>query len=142
MLTKKMKYALKALVYIAEHSERQVKTKDIADKALIPKKFLEQILLTLKHGRIIQSKQGIDGGYYFLKDPAKVTLAEVYRLIDGPIALVSCASLNFYEPCSDCPDENNCKIRHALIQVRDETLNILEKTSIADLTSCEATKVP
>lgn len=134
MISKKMKYALKALIYIAEHRETQVKTKDIAEHAMIPKKFLEQILLELKRGRIINSKQGNAGGYYLLKKPDQVALAEVYRLIDGPIALLSCASTNFYEPCEDCPDEGSCKIRLALMRVREQTLSVMEQTTIADLT--------
>jgi Rrf2 family protein len=146
MISKKMKYALKALIYIANHQEKDgfVKAHDIAEKAGIPKtiengkekpkqKFIEQILLNLKKGRILGSRQGNVGGYYFLKQPSEVTLAEVYRLIEGPIALVPCASKNFYEKCDDCPDENMCSIRHALIQVRDETLNILEKRNIDEL---------
>lgn len=131
-----MKYALKALIYIAERSnEQQVKTKDIAEYARIPKKFLEQILLELKRGHIINSKQGNAGGYYFLRKPAEVNLAEVYRIIDGPIALISCVSKNFYEPCADCSDEAGCKIRLALLRVREQTLGIMEQTTIADLTS-------
>jgi Rrf2 family protein len=146
MISKKMKYALKALIYIANHQEKDgfVKAHDIAEKAGIPKtiengkekpkqKFIEQILLNLKKGRILGSRQGNVGGYYFLKKPNEVTLAEVYRLIEGPIALVPCASKNFYEKCEDCPDETTCSIRHALIQVRDETLKVLEKKNIAEL---------
>lgn len=129
-----MKYALKALIHIANHQDAGiVKAQDIAEQAQVPKKFLEQILLDLKKGRIINSKQGNIGGYYFLKNPTETTLADVYRLIDGPIALVPCASKNYYEPCLDCPNEAQCSIRHALIEVRDETLKILEKRNIADL---------
>ena len=134
MISKKMKYALKALIYIANHpTEAQVKTSDIATNARIPRKFLEQILLELKKGRIIQSRQGNVGGFYLLKKPETVTLADVYRLIDGPIALVSCVSKNFYAPCDDCPNEAECGIHRALLEVRDETLKVLEKRNIADL---------
>ncbi len=142
MISKKMKYALKALIYIANHQDTGVvKAQDIAENGNIlfnekeqkPKKFLEQILLELKKGRILNSKQGNVGGYYFVKNPEQVTLADVYRLIDGPIALVPCASKNFYEKCEDCPSEEECSIRHALIQVRDETLKVLERKNIHDL---------
>jgi len=132
MISKKMKYALKALIYIAESNE-QVKTKDIAENARIPKKFLEQILLDLKRGCIIASKQGSAGGYYFLKKPHEVALSDIYRIIDGPIALLACVSKNFYEPCSDCPDEAGCKIRWALHRVREQTLSVMETITIADL---------
>ena len=137
-----MKYALKALIHIANQPDGFAKTTDIAEKAMIPKKFLEQILLQLKHGRIINSKQGNVGGFYFAKNPNAVTLAEIHRLIDGPIALVPCASKNYYEPCVDCKNEKTCKIRLALIKVRDETLNILEQTTIADMTEKEVFYVP
>jgi Rrf2 family protein len=135
MISKKLKYALKALIHIANYQDTEgyVKAHDIAEHGQIPKKFLEQILLELKKGRILNSRQGNVGGYYFLKKPSDVTLAEVYRLIEGPIALVPCASKNYYEPCEDCPDESACSIRFALIEVRDETLKILERRNIEDL---------
>jgi Rrf2 family protein len=137
MISKKMKYALKALIHIANKTEEYVQANEIARQGNIPKKFLEQILLELKKGRIIGSKQGNVGGYYFIKDPQKVTLADVYRLIDGPIALVQCASKNFYEPCADCISEDACIIRHVLIDVRDETLRVLEKRTIDSLAKAE-----
>jgi Rrf2 family protein len=133
MISKKMKYALKALICIANAEEAHVKTSDIAEKAQIPKKFLEQILLELKKGGILSSKQGNVGGFYFLKKPNEVTLADVYRLIDRQIALIPCASKNFYEPCKDCLNEETCSIRHALIEVRDGTLKVLESKNIAQL---------
>ena len=135
MISKKMKYALKALIHITNHQDTEgyVKAHDIAEQGQIPKKFLEQILLDLKKGRIINSRQGNTGGYYFTRKPSDVTLADVYRLIDGPIALVACASKNFYEPCLDCPNEAACSIRRALIEVRDETLKILETKNIAEM---------
>lgn len=128
-----MKYALKALIEIANTEESYMSANDIAEKANIPYKFLEQILTELRRGRIISSKKGSAGGYYFLKKTAAINLAEIYRLIDGPIALISCASINFYEPCTDCPDESTCTIHHALIKVRDETLKVLESITIDDL---------
>jgi Rrf2 family protein len=128
-----MKYALKALIFIANEASGFAKTSDIATKANIPRKFLEQILLELKKGGMINSKQGNIGGYYFLKNTKEVTLADVYRLIDGPIALVACASKKYYEPCVDCKDEATCSIRKALLAVRDETLKILENRNIAEL---------
>lgn len=133
MMSKKMKYALKALIYVANAQKAQVKTCEIAESAQIPKKFLEQILLDLKKGRIIGSKQGNEGGFHFVKNPKDVTLADIYRLIDGPIALLPCVSKYFYEPCDDCQDEESCSIRHALIDVRDGTLKILESKNIAQL---------
>jgi len=133
MISKKMKYALKALIYIAKKEGGQVITREIAENAGIPKKFLEQILLELKKGHILNSRQGNTGGYYLMKKPDEVSLAEVYRLIDGPIALIPCVSKNFYERCEDCPDEAACKIRSALLEVRDQMLDVLERTTVADL---------
>ena len=128
-----MKYALKALIHIARKEDGFAKTSEIAEQAKIPRKFLEQILLELKKGHILSSKQGNEGGFYFVKKQEEVTLADVYRLIDGPIALLACASKMFYEPCQDCPNEAECSIRLALMEVRDETLKILEGKNIAQL---------
>ena len=126
MLSHKAKYALKALLYLAEQDENHIsKTIEIADGANIPKKFLEQILLDLKRGRFVSSKQGKFGGYYLIKSKNDITLAE--------IALLPCASLNFYEPCSDCKTEEECSLRHGLMIIRDETLKAMQGITIASL---------
>ena len=109
------------------------KTVDIAEGASIPKKFLEQILLDLKRGHFVSSKQGKYGGYYLLKSKNEITLAEIHRFFDGAIALLPCASLNFYEPCSDCKSETDCLLRHGLIAIRDETLKAMQGITIASL---------
>jgi len=133
MISKKMKYALKALVEIYNTQDELISAHRIAENTKIPEKFLEQILTELRKGRIINSRKGSFGGYYLLKSSDQVTIADIYRLIDGPIAWVSCASLNFYEPCSDCPNEKTCNLHHALIHVRSETLKILDNITIADV---------
>lgn len=133
MISKKLKYALKALIEIANKDQEFIPANVIAERANVPIKFLEHILNDLKKGHIINSKKGSAGGYYFLQHPKEVTLADIYRLIDGPIALISCASLTFYERCSDCPNEDSCTIHHALIHVRNETLKTLKHMSIEDL---------
>ncbi|WP_418262175.1 RrF2 family transcriptional regulator [Flavobacterium faecale] len=134
MLSHKAKYALKALLYLAKQDQNVVsKTTDIAEAANIPKKFLEQILLDLKRGHFVGSKQGKFGGYYLLKHVNEITLADIHRLFDGAIALLPCASLNFYERCSDCTDESECLLRHGLITIRDETLNAMKGITIASL---------
>lgn len=102
----------------------------IAAEENIPKKFLEQILLELKHARLINSRQGIGGGYYLLKAPAAISMAELYRIFDGPIALVPCVSLNFYEPCDDCPDEATCYLRKQMAEVRERTRMIMMEASL------------
>ncbi len=134
MLSHKAKYALKALLYLAQQEETHVsRTIEIAEAAYIPKKFLEPILLDLKRGHFVGSKQGKFGGYYLLKSKHDITLADIHRLFDGAIALLPCASLNFYERCSDCVDESECLLRHGLITIREETLKAMEGITIASL---------
>lgn len=134
MLSQKTKYALKALLYLAQQEEGFIaKTMDIAEGATIPKKFLEQILLELKRGHFVSSKQGKMGGYYLIKSKNEITLADIHRLFDGAIALLPCASLNFYEPCSDCKTESDCLLRLGLIAIRKKTLSAMESITIASL---------
>ncbi len=134
MLSQKTKYALKALIYLAQQEENQlVKTIDIATNANIPKKFLEQILLDLKRGHFVGSKQGKLGGYYLLQSKSTITLADIHRLFDGAIALLPCASQNFYEPCDDCENEEECRLRYGLIEIRERTLQVMKGITIASL---------
>ena len=134
MLSHKTKYALKALLFLAQQEPGYiVRTIEIAEVASIPKKFLEQILLDLKRAHFVGSKQGKFGGYYLIKSSADITLADIHRLFDGAIALLPCASLNFYEPCSDCQNESECALRHGLIAIREETLKAMQGISIASL---------
>ena len=134
MLSHKTKYALKALLYLAQQDTNHIsKTIDISEAANIPKKFLEQILLDLKRGHLVGSKQGKFGGYYLLKSKEDITLADIHRLFDGAIALLPCASLNFYERCSDCISEEDCLLRHGLMTIRDETLKAMQGITIGSL---------
>jgi Rrf2 family protein len=133
MLSKKSQYAFQALMYLSEkENEGPVLIAEISKKKRIPLKFLENILLELKKAGILESKKGKGGGYFFGKDPNQVTLATVMRLIDGPISLLPCVSLYFYEKCTNC-DEKHCGLRDVLIQVRDANLKLLEKKTIGDL---------
>ena len=134
MLSKKTKYGLKALIYIAKQGGLEpVLISDISEKENIPKKFLEAILLDLKKFGILGSKKGKGGGYYLLKDPQIVTMATLIRVLDGPIAMLPCVSLNYYEPCDDCPDEKVCTLNHFMAEVRDNTLSLLQKKTLHDL---------
>lgn len=134
MLSQKTKYALKALLFLAEQKEDYIaKTIEISEGGTIPKKFLEQILLDLKRAHFVGSKQGKFGGYYLIKSKNTITLADIHRLFDGAIALLPCASLNFYEACSDCNTESDCLLRHGLLAVREETLKAMQKITIASL---------
>jgi len=132
MLSKKCKYAIHALVYLGEKFEQgPVQIQEISDKKHIPKKFLEAILLELRHAKILQSKKGKGGGYYLHKRPEDVNLVDVIRLIDGAVAMLHCVSLNYYEPCEECRNEKTCGIRDSFIGVRDETLRILTQSTLA-----------
>jgi Rrf2 family protein len=134
MLSKKSQYAFKALIYLAEHSDQgPVLISEISKKKNIPLKFLENILLELRKAGVLESKKGKGGGYYFALDPKDVSLAKVMRLLDGPIALLPCVSLNFYEKCKDC-DETVCGLNRMMVQVRDATLKVLDSKTLADLT--------
>lgn len=134
MLSKKTKYGLKALTFIARRSNREpVQIATIAKSENISQKFLESILLTLRKSGFLGSKKGKGGGYYLLKDPKDIKMASIMRILEGPIAMVPCVSLNFYEKCADCPDENLCAVHKLMIEVRDSTLNIFNNKSLADL---------
>ena len=133
MLSKKSQYAFKALSYLVEKREEgPVLISEISENKKIPLKFLENILLQLKKAEILDSKKGKGGGYFFKVNPEKVSLAIILRLVNGPIAMLPCVSLNFYEKCENC-NENHCSLHDVLIEVRDATLSILEKKSLIDL---------
>ena len=133
MLSKKSQYAFKALAYLADkRAEGPVLISEIARTKKIPLKFLENILLQLKKADILESKKGKGGGYFFKKDPGKIKMATIIRLIDGPIAMLPCVSLYFYERCKNC-DEKHCGLHDVMIEVRDATLAILENRMLSDL---------
>jgi len=134
MLSKKTKYGIKALTFIARHDkDTKVQVATIAKSENISHKFLESILLTLRKAGILGAKKGKGGGYYLLQEPSDVQMTKVIRTLEGPIALVPCVSLNFYEKCDDCPDEQHCAVHKLMIQVRDNTLRVLRNTTLADL---------
>ncbi len=133
MLSMKTQYAFKALMYLAQKdTSGPVLIAEIADKKNIPLKFLENILLELKKAGVLDSKKGKGGGYFFNENPSKIKLARVMRLIDGPIALLPCVSINFYQQCKNC-DEKTCGLSEVMKEVRDATLNILENKTVADI---------
>jgi Rrf2 family protein len=138
MLSKKTKYAIKALVILGKNADQPpMQISKIAEEERIPKKFLEQILLDLRNAGFLYSKKGAGGGYSLNKDPKDIYLVSIMRITDGPIAMVPCASLNFYLKCEECKDETTCGIRDLFVQVRDATVKILSETSIADVISRE-----
>ncbi|NVK04381.1 MAG: Rrf2 family transcriptional regulator [Flavobacteriia bacterium] len=138
MLSKKSKYAINALVYLAKQEDnRMVVVQEIAEEEHIPRKFLEAILLDLKRNGILGSKKGKGGGYYMLQRPDEINLADVMRLFDGPIALLPCATYKFFEKCDECKDEQICGIRDAMVELRNQTVNFLKATSLQDLLNRE-----
>ena len=134
MLSKKTKYAIRALIALGEHfGGESMNILSISQKEKIPKKFLEQILLEMRNAGFLFSKKGAGGGYFLLKNPAEINLVQVMRLTGGPIAQLPCVSLNFYRRCEECKEEATCGIRATFMSVRDATLKILSETTIADL---------
>ncbi|WP_129715024.1 Rrf2 family transcriptional regulator [Pedobacter sp. SYP-B3415] len=138
MLSKKTKYAIKALVALGKNADKPpIQISRIAEEEHIPKKFLEQILLDLRNNGFLYSKKGAGGGYSLNKPASDIYLVDVMRITDGPIAMVPCASMKFYHKCDECHDEVTCGIRNVFLDVRDATLKILSETSIADIISRE-----
>jgi len=134
MLSKKTKYGLKALTFLASQEDNKpVQIAEIANHENISQKFLESILLTLRKTGILGSKKGKGGGYYLIKEPSEILMTEVMRVLEGPIAMVPCVSLNFYEKCDDCVDENKCAVNKLMLQVRDNTLKVFRNNTLADL---------
>ncbi|GAB2519757.1 RrF2 family transcriptional regulator [Spirosoma aerophilum] len=131
MISKKAKYAIKALKALTEaYGKGPVLISQISEQESIPKKFLETILLDLRNHGVLQSQKGKGGGYLLRVDPERINLAQVIRIIDGPIAPTPCVSLNFYVRCDDCHDEETCSIRPIMLRVRDANLAVYEKTTI------------
>src|SRR5262249_34284831 len=131
MLSKKAKYGIRALLYLAERrGQGPVMIKEIAQAERIPKKFLEAILVDLKAGGLLRSRAGRTGGYELVRLPKQVDLGHVIRLMDGPLAPIPCVSQTAYAPCEDCLDEKACVIRAVMKEVRDATARILENTTL------------
>ncbi len=134
-ITKKGEYAMRALVDLALNYRKGMRQiQDIVREEEIPEKFLEQILVTLKNGGFIQSKRGIGGGYFLSKSPDEISLGEVIRLIDGPLAPLGCVSAEHV----DCPKEITCGIRSVMLDVTNATAEILDRVTLADV--CNRTK--
>tara|TARA_R110002020_G_scaffold52875_9_gene148324 strand:+ start:723 stop:1136 length:414 start_codon:yes stop_codon:yes gene_type:complete len=134
MLSKKTKYGLKALSYIArQEGNEPVQIGAIAKNENISQKFLESIMLSLRKAGFLGSKKGKGGGYYLRRSADQIKMVEVMRILEGPVAMLPCVSLNFYERCADCPDEGTCSVHSLMIQVRDNTLKVLENNTLADI---------
>ena len=138
MLSQKTRYALRALLHLVERGDaRPIQISEIASEQRVPRKYLELIMLELKRAGLVSSQRGPGGGYTLARPPAEISFADVIRIMDGPIALVPCASLNFYARCGDCHDEASCAIRRVMAQVREDAVRVLGGTSLADAAAFE-----
>jgi Rrf2 family protein len=143
MISNKTKYGLKALAFLTKQEKgKLISIATIAESENISVKFLESILLSLRKAGFLGAKKGKGGGYYLLKDPKDIKVAAIFRILEGPIAMVTCVSLNFYEKCADCPDEDKCSVHRLMLQIRDSTLAILENTTRWCPVSRPATTIP
>lgn len=135
MITKKSKYAIKALIYLAKKKETNtpVLIEEISNSERIPKKFLEAILLDLRKAGYLGSKKGKGGGYYMIKRAEEISMADVLRIFDGPIALIPCVAHKYYEPCEECLDEVTCPIREVFRVIREQTVATLKENSFSEL---------
>lgn len=136
-LSKRGEYGLRAMIALAEPTDhggspQMMQIKEIALREQISPKFLEQILLALKNAGLLHSKMGVGGGYYLAKSAKEVTLGQIFRVLDGPVAPVKCVSQMAYEPCG-CPDEETCGLRLVMGDVRNAVADILDHTSLADV---------
>jgi Rrf2 family protein len=138
MIAQKTRYALRSLLFLAEEQGGgPVQLSRIAETQRVPPKYLELIMLDLKKAGLVKSARGPKGGYQLSRPASEISFGEIVRTMEGPIALVSCASVNFYAPCGDCHDEATCAIRKILLQVRSSAVAILENTSLADAAGVE-----
>jgi Rrf2 family protein len=141
-LSKRGEYGLRAMIMLAgtpdsDTSLPMVQIKEISQREQISAKFLEQILLTLKNAGLLHSKMGVGGGYYLAKPSSEITLGQIFRTLDGPVAPINCVSQMSYEPCG-CPDEQTCGLRMVMGDVRNAIADILDNTTLADVTKRQA----
>lgn len=137
-LSKKSEYGLRALLELTlAYGRTTLQRHEIADHQHIPVEFLEQILLTLKRAGLVASRRGIKGGYTLIKQPQEISLSQVIRILDGPLAPIGCVSKTAYQKCSECPyaDKPQCPVQHVMGTVRDAIAGILDHYTLADFAS-------
>ena len=143
-LSKRSEYGMRAMIDLATNLDSQnginngnvVQIKEIADRQQIPAKFLEQILLSLKNAGLLNSKMGVNGGYYLARPAKEIALGQIFRVLDGPLAPLRCVSEMAYEPCG-CPDEEACGLRLIMLDVRNAISDIIDGTTLADIVQRE-----
>ena len=143
MLSQHSRYALKALLHLASCDRVGPQPiVSIAAAANVPRKFLEAIFVDLKRNGFVASTRGPRGGYVLTREPDKITFGEVIRSIEGPLALIGCASQKFYRPCKDCPDEAACTLRHVMMEAREQLASVLDNRTLADAAGGGVCAVP
>lgn len=137
MISQKARYSIKALLALAAAAPgKPLQTREIAvSSGNIPRAFLEQILLEMKRHRFVESRRGKEGGFILARSPAAITLGDVLRVMDGPIAPLSCLSKNFYRRCEDCQTEETCSLRIGLMEAFEAQVDALDRTTLADVLS-------
>lgn len=141
MLSQKAKYALKALIALAEIEDGALlQANEIAESHNIPKKFLDLILLDLRRHRLVDSRRGKKGGYLLMRPADTITIGDIVRVIDGPLAPIPCASVTAYRPCTDCNDTKACMVRKIMREVRDAAAGVLDNITLAEATQKKASK--
>lgn len=142
MLSSKAKYALRAVIFLADkhRDDALAMAADIADAEDIPKKFLEAILVELRDHGIVDSRRGRYGGYRLTRPPSRISVGDIIRIIDGPLALTPCSSRTQYGACSDCVDPVVCALRPVLQEARDAVAGVLDGRSLAQLTRVRRAK--
>ena len=140
MLSRKAKYALRALSTLALAEPEQLQARRIAQEAKVPEKFLETILVELRNAGIVSSRRGTIGGHSLAKPADQIMVGDIVRIIDGPIAPIRCASVTAYQPCADCIDPQTCALRDLMGDVRDAMSNVIDKRTLRQLAL--ATKTP
>lgn len=134
MLSKKTRYALMALAHLTRNRDQKlVSIAAIAGNEQIPQRFLEGILLELKKQGILGSERGKNGGYYLLRKPAEVTVAEVIVIFEGSLGMLACVCEDNYRSCEFWKNEQDCGIRRTFREVYDQTAEILQRTTLEDL---------
>lgn len=134
ILSMKTRYAMVALTRLArDYGKGPIRIRHIAEQEKIPLSFLENILLELKKTGILGSKLGKSGGYYLLKKPGEISLADIIKHFEGSVALMYCVSEDAYQPCEFCKDESSCSIRNIFKEILEKTNDILKGTTLAKL---------
>jgi Rrf2 family protein len=143
MLTNKAKYGLKAMLHLAEVSTGQpVLVAEISAANNMPKKFLDAIFGELRTAGLVHSKKGRGGGFVLASSPSQITVGEIVRALDGPLALIACASTRYYRGCDDCPRESKCRVRLMMLEVRNAIANVLDNRSLEDMRMLVVSKMP